>query len=77
MILSKDYSFCESVWATSISPWCIRELTSAGKKLGGGIDTPSLCGRCERSMGWDLAPNAARAAIVCPSCLSIYHRERR
>ena len=36
------YSFCESV--TGIGPRHIRKLTSVGRKLGGGIDTPSLCG---------------------------------
>lgn len=46
------YSFCESVVAGPLSPWHIRELTDNGKKLGGGIDTGSLCGRVRA--GWDL-----------------------
>lgn len=39
-----EYSFCETVTATSISPWHIRKLTEKGKKLGGGADTLALCG---------------------------------
>lgn len=45
------YSYCESVYATGISPWHIRILTEAGQKKGGGADTLSLCGR---EMGWDV-----------------------
>jgi len=44
------YSFCESVTATSISPWHIRQLTDKGRKLGGGADTAALCGRI---VHWD------------------------
>ena len=47
-----NYSFCESVFATSTSKWHIRPLTIQGKKLGGGIDTDSLCGLV--TTGWDL-----------------------
>lgn len=43
------YAFCELVFATSLRPWCIRKLGKAGLKLGGGIDTPSLCGRVQPS----------------------------
>ncbi len=25
-----------------------------GKKFGGGVDTPSLCGRVKKGLGWDL-----------------------
>lgn len=39
----EDHSFCESIHASSSSPWHIRKLTSKGRKLGGGIDTPTLC----------------------------------
>lgn len=45
------FAFCEPVYATSISPWHIRELTSKGLKLGGGADTKALCGR---EVAWDL-----------------------
>lgn len=58
------YAFCESVHAAPLAPWHIRKLSEAGLKTGGGIDTPSLCGRVrpfgdesgERrgAGGWDL-----------------------
>ena len=38
-----EYSFCETAWATADSPWHIRPLTSVGRRLGGGADTPALC----------------------------------
>lgn len=46
------FSFCESVHATGTSSWHIRKLDVAGKKLGGGITTASLCGKVKN--GWDL-----------------------
>ena len=58
------FAFCESVHAPPKGSWHIRRLGPAGLKLGGGIDTPSLCGRLrpfgdntpERhgAGGWDL-----------------------
>jgi hypothetical protein len=42
---AEQYSFCESVTASSTSPWHIRKLDAAGLKPSGGITTPSLCGR--------------------------------
>ena len=72
--MSKEYSFCESVTATSISPWCIRPLTEQGKRLSGGIDTPSLCGRVKERMGWDLQTPVnlgdPRACRECKKVLS-------
>ncbi len=64
------YAFCESVtgadyvnrvaqgWVyVSIGRWHIRRLSEKGLKLGGGIDTPTLCKRVdnppwERSISW-------------------------
>ena len=46
-----EYAFCETVHASALSPWHIRKLTEQGKKLGGGADTPSLCGL---KVSWDL-----------------------
>ncbi len=40
-----EYAFCESVHAAPLAAWHIRRVGEAGLKLGGGIDTPSLCGR--------------------------------
>jgi hypothetical protein len=65
-----EYSFCESVTATSISPWCIRRPTSVGRKLGGGVDTPSLCGRVKIGLGWDLkVPVDVAHRSACPRCV--------
>ena len=50
-ILLPQYSFCESIHG-SFNTWHIRLLTPAGRKLGGGIDTESLCGRVNH--GWDI-----------------------
>jgi hypothetical protein len=70
-------SLCESVTASSISPWCIRVLTKEGKKLGGGVDTASLCGRVRPPMGWDLALDfeeymARGGSKVCKRCLEAW-----
>ena len=49
-----NYSFCETVTAGPLSRWHIRPLTRRGKLLGGGADTPALCGR---KVSWDLKPD--------------------
>lgn len=77
-------SFCESVTATSISPWCIRELGDKGPMYGGGVDTPSFCGRVKPVEmkgfgGWDLHPEVTEATLsgkhVCPRCLEEYRKK--
>lgn len=84
----KGYSFCESSAAGSLSPWHIRKLGAAGVKLGGGIDTPSLCGRVdpEKWNGWDVAGVAITDAFldgttngrrhVCAACVAKYRSEQ-
>ena len=79
-----DYSFCESVHATPYSKWHIRKLTNVGKKLGGGADTKSLCGR---DVNWDLSIDIGKFnlenskdeaqlwTIACPVCLEVYEKE--
>lgn len=47
-------SFCEPVHVTGPDPWCVRILTDAGLKFGGGVDTESLCGRVRKGQGWDV-----------------------
>lgn len=67
-----SYCFCESVSATSLSPWCIRKITKAGTRPGGNIDTDSLCGRVRSPMGWDV--NCffdVEIDIVCRKCKEI------
>lgn len=46
------FAYCEPNTATGLDTWHIRRLTDAGRRLGGGIDTPTLCGRDWQ--GWDL-----------------------
>lgn len=66
------YSFCESVWATSVSRWHIRKLTSKGRKLGGGADTEALCGL---TVAWDLNSPISDAYLqhACPECARAYN----
>lgn len=84
---SASYSFCESSAAGPLSPWHIRALTSAGKKLSGGVDTESLCGHVTRKFGgWDLEAelrddypfdkviNSRR--LVCKKCADMYRALR-
>ena len=67
----KMCSFCESVHASGSSPWHIRELTKAGKFLGGGADTLALCGR---KVCWDLETeiNEHHLKHCCQKCREIY-----
>ena len=68
-----DMSFCESVMAGPKSSWHLRKLTKAGRKLGGGIDTPSLCGRVKQ--GWDLDVEINEFHLMkntCQDCLKVY-----
>jgi hypothetical protein len=55
--LNDQYSFCEPVWVATAAPWCVRRLTDKGRKVSGGVDTPSLCGRVDptKGGGWDLS----------------------
>lgn len=69
-------SFCESVWATGSSPWCVRILTDKGLFPGGGVDSASLCGRVHVGRGWDIpvkfdpdSPN------ICQGCKELLGRE--
>ena len=67
-----QFSFCESLQATSVSPWHIRRLTAAGPKYRGGADTESLCGR---KMGWDLETAITPLQLqghTCVACLKAY-----
>ena len=66
------YSFCESVWAGPKAPWHIRRITDKGLKLGGGIDTTSLCGRVTN--GWDIGVTITRDHLThsCSRCAELY-----
>ena len=68
----EKYSFCESAHAGPFSKWHIRKLTKIGRKLGGGADTPSLCGR---KVSWDLNVELTDFHLKnngCPKCYEIY-----
>jgi hypothetical protein len=67
------YSFCESVHASGRSPWHIRALTTKGKRLGGGVDTTSLCGLVKPPAGWDLETDFTESWTgVCKNCVAAY-----
>jgi len=61
------YSFCETVTAGPNTPWHIRSLSEQGQKLGGGADTPALCGR---KVAWDLAVEITESHLThcCRRC---------
>lgn len=66
------YAFCESIHAGGRSPWHIRKIGAAGLKLGGGIDSPSLCTRVTR--GWDLNVRITPHHLThcCKECVKAY-----
>lgn len=63
------YSYCETVHAGPFSLWHIRPLSSIGRKLGGGADTKSLCGK---TVSWDRPMDVSRDVEACRSCLAVY-----
>ena len=60
-----EFAFCESVHATSTSPWHIRKLTDKGLKLSGGADTKALCGL---EVCWDLGVEIDPLYLEQPDC---------
>lgn len=68
--LSDEFSFCESIHASSTSLWHIRKLTAQGRKPGGGADTKALCGR---DMAWDLQhPVTPNEDFCCTKCSEMF-----
>jgi hypothetical protein len=80
------YAFCESTQAAALAPWHIRKLSEGGLKLGGGIDTPSLCEKL-RPMGdhtatrvggggWDLNVRITDGHLdhCCKDCAERYRK---
>lgn len=67
------YAFCESITAGAFTPWHIRKLTKQGLKLGGGADTPALCGRV---VSWDrkVSLTPEHLADCCQKCKAEYER---
>lgn len=78
MTTLRSYSFCEPSTAGPCAPWCIRKLTAAGQKFGGGVDTPSLCGRVKPcgeggADGWDVRCDVnieQHRQMICKRCLA-------
>jgi hypothetical protein len=71
---SGEFSFCEPSFAGPRALWCIRPLTKRGRKLGGGVDTDSYCGRVKDGYGWDLDIPIGEfhlANNTCKDCLGI------
>lgn len=79
----EGFAFCEPVWAGPLGKWCIRKLSDAGPKYGGGVDTSSLCGRVKppgsggACNGWDLRVritegHLTKNDLICPKCLALY-----
>lgn len=69
------YAFCEPVTAAPLGRWCIRPIKER-LFFGGGVDTPSLCGRVSTTMGgWDLEVRLDRHVdqdYVCAKCREKY-----
>ena len=75
------FAFCEPSTATGPGPWHIRVLPAGEeRRVGGGVDRPTLCGRDLRR-GWDLELLVTLDALarlsgrdergrpgVCPAC---------
>jgi hypothetical protein len=73
------YSYCETVTASGATPWHIRKLTSVGRKLGGGADTPALCGR---KVAWDLEVPVLTSSktfrdTACKKCVEAFGERTR
>ncbi len=53
----------------------MRVLTDKGPKFGGGVDTPSLCGRVGVGLGWDLNvkfdPDSSSICSKCKELLDV------
>jgi len=73
----REFAFCESVHATSTSPWHIRKLTDKGMMTGGGADTKALCGR---EVAWDveceICPLVLIQPDVCGKCVTAYGEKK-
>lgn len=71
-------SFCETVGASGSTPLHIRVLSPQGRYLGGGADTPSLCGR---PMAWDVEGRVDGDSVsmrgMCPQCRLVFREARQ
>lgn len=69
------HSFCETVTAGPQTPWHIRTVTDTGLHLGGGADTPALCGRV---VAWDLRVEITphHLSHACRECARLFAASR-
>jgi len=77
-----EFFYCEGVAASGRSRWHLRPVGPKGLMLGGGIDTPSLCGHLDPQKpfggGWDIqwrekiVGQDLSSEITCPRCLIAY-----
>jgi hypothetical protein len=69
-----EFSFCEASTASNFTPWHIRKLSRAGKKLQGGADSAALCGR---EVDWDLKTeiNQHQLQNACVKCYRVYQEQ--
>ena len=69
---TENYAFCEPSYVGSNRPWHIRKLSNAGKMLGGGADTLTLCGR-DLCKGWDIDVIISQnfLDIACSKCVTV------
>jgi hypothetical protein len=71
----KKFSFVDN-GITTTGRYHLRELTNQGYKLGGGIDTPTLCGIENRSYFDSSLPiTATSLKSACPDCVVLYRAE--
>lgn len=67
-----QYSFCEPVWAHPTSRIHVRNLEGGEPKYGGGINTPTLCGRL-MDYGWDIPGDVDETSLdymlTCVECV--------
>lgn len=69
------YAFCEPVWSGPLHRWHIRKIDpSVGLRLGGGIDSASLCSAVPPNQGWDLQVRITEHHLshACPQCVAAY-----
>ena len=80
-----EYAFCESVVAGVNARWHIRKVQDK-LYLGGGINTPSLCGHVKPSGpeygalgGWDVNVKITERHLEhsCPECVEAYRKASR
>lgn len=76
LVAPESFSFCERDTSSGLGSWCIRQMSDAGRKAGGGIDTASLCGRVKAHGGWDLEVELTDHHLSLNACAECVRRYR-